>query len=336
MDTKKYGSELLRRGFKQKVSDLYVFPIQAGYELVFRDHQRKRLHGEISQAEGERLILYFKFLADMDVAERRRVQVGAGEVSIRGRRRRLRFSTVGDFQNQESLVVRFLHDFSNPRAFKTFFPAQLVALQGQMRRGGLFLFAGPTGSGKSTTMYYLAKQVARANQQVITIEDPVELVADEFLQLQLNQKIGLNYEKLVKVCLRHRPDVLIVGEIRDRETAQAVIRGALTGHTIYSTIHGLNKESIVPRLLELGVSAQELQQCLRGVIYQRLLPFACPFCQEECSVYCEYRESGVMFDTLFFTTRGQQQETAATSWEQNLRRAWAYGYFRTADFNEAY
>lgn len=332
MDIKSYGSQLLRLGFRRKASDLYIFPTKSGYALSFRYHQDKQFYEHLSRENGEKLILYFKFLADMDVAEKRRIQVGAGEVKTRGRQRRLRFSTVGNFQNQESLVVRFLHDFTSQRAYKLFFPYQLHKLRQEISWPGLYLFSGPTGSGKSTTMYHLAKSFAAENQQIITIEDPVEIYADEFLQLQLNQKIALDYEKLVKVCLRHRPDILIVGEIRDQETAQAVVRGALTGHTIYSTIHGLNKESIIPRLLELGVAPKELEQCLRGIIYQRLLPFKCPYCPGKCSVYCEKRESGVLFDTTFYRRQGEVQKISSTSWQKTLLKAWSYGYLNVENY----
>ena len=336
MEINKWGQELLRRGFRQGASDLYIFPTFSGYDLTFRYHQEKKLHQHVSQNAAEKLILYYKYLADMDVAEKRRVQVGAGQIKFGEVTRRLRFSTVGNFQNRESLVIRFLHDLSQAGHYNLFIPKQLTKLQQEIQRPGLFLFAGPTGSGKTTTMYHLAKSAAQENKQVITVEDPVELYAEEFLQLQLNHKIGLDYETLVKVCLRHRPDILIVGEIRDQQTAQAVIRGALTGHTIYSTIHGLNKESIIPRLLELGVEREELRQCLQGIIYQRLFPFKCAFCSGSCQVYCSYKESGVIFDTIFYTHEKEKTSAISSSWSKSLQQVWAAGYLKQSDLEKAY
>lgn len=334
MGIKKYGTMLLREGYRKRASDLYIFPKGKGYELAFRYHQLKQVIGYLSQIEGEKLLLYYKYLADMDVSEKRRAQVGAGSLKIRGQKQRLRFSTVGDFLNRESLVIRFLHDFTDESNYHCFFPNDLALLERQIQRTGLYLFSGPTGSGKTTTMYRLAKLLAQDKQQVITIEDPVEIEDQQFLQLQVNKKIQLSYEKLVKVCLRHRPDILIVGEIRDGETAKAVIRGALTGHTIFSTIHGLNKESVIPRLLELGVAKEELRQCLQGIIYQKLLPVKCPYCQTTCPAYCQHRESGVLFDTLFFEKKGNKQVGQASDWQKKLGKAWCYGFISDAIYEK--
>ncbi len=331
MDISSYGKLLLRFGVQHRASDIYIFPQKKGYEVSFRYQLGKIRYGKLPQEAGEKLILYFKYMADMDVAEKRRSQVGAGNRVVSGKKRRLRFSTVGDFQHRESLVIRLLHDFTGEEDYLTFFPKQLVVIEEAVKKSGLYLFSGPTGSGKTTSMYRLAKQLGRQNRQVITIEDPVEIEDPAFLQLQVNKKINLSYEKLVKVCLRHRPDVLIVGEIRDRETAQAVIRGALTGHTIFSTIHGLNKESIVPRLLELGVAKEELRQCLRGIIYQRLLPVVCPYCLGSCSQFCQSGGSGVMFDAIF-TKEGKFSQKAPQSWQKNLQKAWLLGYISTETF----
>lgn len=325
MDISHYGKQLLTFGVQHQASDIYIFPIKRGYDVSFRYHQGKVSYGRLPQEEGEKLILYFKYMADMDVAEKRRIQVGAGSRPVLGRRRRLRFSTVGDFQNRESLVIRLLHDFTGEQDYVVLFPKQLPVIEEAVKRSGLYLYSGPTGSGKTTSMYRLAKQLSSQNSQVITIEDPVEIEDSAFLQLQVNKKIKLTYEKLVKVCLRHRPDILIVGEIRDRETAQAVIRGALTGHTIFSTIHGLNKESIVPRLLELGVAKEELSQCLKGIIYQRLLPIICPYCLGMCSQFCQSGGSGVMFDVIF-TADGTLPKKTSNSWQKSLQKAWLLGY----------
>ena len=140
----------------------------------------------------------------------------------------------------------------------------------QYRQRGLYLFAGPVGSGKTTLMHELAKSFFKG-QQVMSIEDPVEIKQDDMLQLQLNEAIGLTYENLIKLSLRHRPDLLIIGEIRDSETARAVVRASLTGATVFSTIHAKSIRGVYERLLELGVSEEELAVVLQGVCYQRLI-----------------------------------------------------------------
>lgn len=135
---------------------------------------------------------------------------------------------------------------------------------------GLYLFSGPVGSGKTTLMYQLVREKF-PDKQVITIEDPVEIKQDNMLQLQLNDEIGMTYDNLIKLSLRHRPDILIIGEIRDSETARVVIRASLTGVLVFSTIHAKSIPGVYARLLELGVSRQELENSLRAIIYQRLI-----------------------------------------------------------------
>ena len=147
---------------------------------------------------------------------------------------------------------------------------QLPELKKKLAGRGLYLFAGPVGSGKTTLMHALAQECF-ADQQVMSIEDPVEIKQDNMLQLQLNDQIGMTYDNLIKLSLRHRPDLLIIGEIRDKETARAVVRASLTGVTVFSTIHAKSVRGVYERLLELGVSEEELKIVLQGICYQRLI-----------------------------------------------------------------
>ena len=176
------------------------------------------------------LLTHFKFLAGMNTGERRRVQLGACWYELEGSSaKRLRLSTVGDFEGNESLVIRLLHDQKQELEF--WFDDKL---QDFRCKRGLYLFAGPVGSGKTSLMFDLAHRHF-SNAQVITIEEPVELIESDFIQLQVNDVIGNSYDELIKLSLRHRPDLLIVGEIRDQQTARAVLRASLTGYTVFST-----------------------------------------------------------------------------------------------------
>jgi len=164
-------------------------------------------------------------------------------------------------------LLRLLHD--EDRELRFWFE-QLPELRKKIQASGLYLFSGPVGSGKTTLMYHLA-QLKFFGQQVMSIEDPVEIKQEAMLQLQLNETIGMTYDSLIKLSLRHRPDLLIIGEIRDRETARAVVRASLTGATVFSTIHAKSVRGVYERLLELGVSEDELRMVLQGVCYQRLI-----------------------------------------------------------------
>ena len=273
----------------------------------------------------------------MDVSEKRRTQNGAVTVSLSGSSKRLRLSTVADYRNRESLVIRFLYDFLQQKKLATIFPKQLERIEEKVQKTGLYLFCGQTGSGKTTTMYYLAQLLAKKSRQVIAIEDPVEIEMVDFLQLQTNEKIDMNYEELVKVCLRHRPDILIVGEVRDSATAKMVIRAALTGHTVFSTIHTINKEGVIKRLLDLGADKEELKQCLSGVIYQRMLPVYCYFCdqsnfQSQCTHF--FSHQAVLYDTIFFQSKNRRIRRQASSWENLVRKAWAYGYINQQTYQQ--
>ena len=213
------------------------------------------------------VISHFKFMAGMNVGERRRSQLGSCDYSLGDKVLSLRLSTVGDYRGYESLVIRLLHN--EDRELRFWFD-QLQELEEKVSKRGLYLFAGPVGSGKTTLMHVLAKKKF-SGQQVMSIEDPVEIKQEEMLQLQLNEAIGMTYDSLIKLSLRHRPDLLLIGEIRDTETARAVIRASLTGVTVFSTIHAKSIPGVYERLLELGVSEEELRIVLQGICYQRLI-----------------------------------------------------------------
>lgn len=268
MTIEELSHELIRFGIKEEMQDLYVHPNDDSCVLRFRRGAEVVEHSKISVDEAQKLIARFKYLGEMDVGERRKVQLGAITYPIEGQTQRLRLSTVGDYRLRESLVVRFLHQMAD-RKLNFFLPEQFATVENHTRKSGLYLFAGPTGSGKTTLMYHLARQ---EEGQVITIEDPVEIEETRFLQLQTNDKIGQTYDRLIQLSLRHRPDVLIVGEIRDRETAAAAIRAALTGHKVFATIHARGVMATLARIRDFVGSDQELDNCLSGIIYQRLLP----------------------------------------------------------------
>ena len=165
------------------------------------------------------------------------------------------------------MVIRILHQDAQ---MLQYWNLEVAEINRFFRGRGLYLFAGPVGSGKTSLMHEMAKKIFVGCQQM-SIEDPVELRQEQMLQLQLNEAIGMTYDRLIKLSLRHRPDLLIIGEIRDKETARAVLRASLTGVTVFSTIHAGSVPGAYQRFIELGVTEEEAAHILKGVCYQRMI-----------------------------------------------------------------
>lgn len=263
----KIAEDLIARARAQLAQDIYFVPKKDCYELFFRVGDERVFIRKYDLEQMVTVIGHFKFKAGMNVGEKRRSQLGSCDYLVDGQVTSLRLSTVGDYRGLESLVIRLLHDESRELHF---WFDEIENLSSKCNRRGLYLFSGPVGSGKTTLMHELAKR-RFVGQQIMSIEDPVELKQDNILQLQLNEAIGMTYDNLIKLSLRHRPDLLIIGEIRDAETARAVIRASLTGVTVFSTIHAKSVPGVYERLLELGVRQEELKNSLQGICYQRLI-----------------------------------------------------------------
>ena len=261
------AQKIITTSKEKKAQDIYFIPKEKFYELHMRIGDERCLVDSYEFDVLAAVISHFKFVAGMNVGEKRRSQLGSCDYQYDEKVSSLRLSTVGDYRGHESLVIRLLHDEEQDLHF---WFQDIGELGKQYRQRGLYLFAGPVGSGKTTLMHELAKSLFKG-QQVMSIEDPVEIKQEDMLQLQLNEAIGLTYENLIKLSLRHRPDLLIIGEIRDSETARAVVRASLTGATVFSTIHAKSIRGVYERLLELGVTEEELAVVLQGVCYQRLI-----------------------------------------------------------------
>lgn len=262
------GKKIIAQAVEEKAQDIYMIPRAEAYELYMRIGDERRFIDVFGHDRMASLISHFKFVAGMNVGEKRRSQLGSCDYEYAdGESISLRLSSVGDYRSYESLVIRLL--FKGRHDLHFWFNGMETILK-EIRGRGLYLFSGPVGSGKTSLMYQLVKEKF-SSKQVISIEDPVEIKEDNILQLQLNESIGMTYDSLIKLSLRHRPDVLMIGEIRDSQTARAVIRASLTGATVFSTIHAKSISGVYARLLELGVSRDELDNSLRGIAYQRLI-----------------------------------------------------------------
>lgn len=266
--------QLLREAIAFEASDILFLPTTDRYGVHFRKFQQLFEMTTLSLELGERYIAYLKFQASLDIGDQRKPQSGAFSWSEE-EQIACRVSTLPSAFMRESLIVRLMyHHEAKPLeslALNQEATATLRSLTTQ--RQGLVLMTGPTGSGKSTTLYSLVQQCALAERkQVISLEDPVEHPQKHLLQVQVNEKAGVTYEVGLKAILRHSPDVIMIGEIRERATAKIAIEAALTGHLVFSTIHAKDSVGCIYRLLDLGISTEDLRQTLLAIIAQRLIP----------------------------------------------------------------
>jgi len=274
---------LLQYAFEQRASDIHLEPRRDAGRLRFRIdgvmHKVFELPPPVMTAVTARI----KILARMDVAEKRRPQDGRIKTrSASGREVELRISNMPTAFG-EKVVMRI---FDPDLVVKDFAQLGFSAREDTQWRGmverphGIVLVTGPTGSGKTTTLYSTLKHLATPELNVCTVEDPIEMVASEFNQMQVQPSIDLDFAAGVRTLLRQDPDIIMIGEIRDLETAQMAVQASLTGHLVLSTLHTNDAPSAITRLLDLGVPHYLLQSTLTGVVAQRLVRTLCPHCKE--------------------------------------------------------
>jgi general secretion pathway protein E len=274
---------IFQYAFEQRASDIHMEPRRDTGNVRFRIdgvlHQVYQIPTPVMAAMTSRI----KILGRMDVVEKRRPQDGRIKtVTPDGTEVELRLSTMPTAFG-EKLVMRIFNpdvlvkDFS-ALGFSDDDRAKWTRMIGQPH--GIVLVTGPTGSGKTTTLYSTLKQLATSDVNVCTIEDPIEMVEPAFNQMQVHPAIGLDFAAGVRTLMRQDPDIIMVGEIRDLETAEMAIQAALTGHLVLSTLHTNDAPSAITRLLDLGVPAYLLHSTILGVMAQRLVRTLCPHCRE--------------------------------------------------------
>ena len=274
---------LLHYALDQRASDMHIEPRRDMSAVRMRIdgvlHQVHTLPKPVHAAVVSRL----KTLARLDIAEKRRPQDGRIKTSRGDREVELRVSTVSTAFG-EKMVLRIFDPEAVLRGLSELgmFDAQLVHAERFFARpNGLILVTGPTGSGKTSTLYAALRALATPEVNVVTIEDPIELVVDSFNQVAIQPKIGIDFAEALRHILRQDPDVIMVGEVRDPETASITLQSALTGHLVLATLHTNDSATAISRLLELGVDPFILASTLVGVIAQRLVRLVCANCRIE-------------------------------------------------------
>ena len=278
---------LLQYAFEQRASDIHIEPRRDLGNVRFRIdgvmHQVYQVPSTVMAAVSSRI----KILGRMDVAEKRRPQDGRLKTRTPdGIEIELRLSTMPTAFG-EKLVMRIFDPEVLVKNFKELGFSQSDDEHWQSmisRPNGIILVTGPTGSGKTTTLYTSLKQLAKPEVNVCTVEDPIELVEPAFNQMQVQHNIGLDFSAGVKTLLRQDPDIIMICEIRDKETADIAIQAALTGHLVVTTLHTNDAPSAITRLMEIGVPAYLIQSTVLGVLAQRLIRTLCPHCKAATEV----------------------------------------------------
>jgi len=275
---------LLQYAFQQRASDIHMEPRREAGNVRFRIdgvlHQVYQIPTPVMAAMTSRI----KILGRMDVVEKRRPQDGRVKTRTpEGDEVELRLSTMPTAFG-EKLVMRVFNPDVLVKDFRELGFSDEDETRWKTltaRPHGIILVTGPTGSGKTTTLYSTLKQLATPDVNVCTVEDPIEMVEPQFNQMQVQSAIGLDFAAGVRTLMRQDPDVIMVGEIRDHETAQMAIQAALTGHLVLSTLHTNDAPSAITRMLDIGVEPYLLHSTILGVLAQRLVRTLCPHCREE-------------------------------------------------------
>jgi type II secretory ATPase GspE/PulE/Tfp pilus assembly ATPase PilB-like protein len=273
---------IVAEGIQSRASDIHLEPEEGGVAVRYRIDGVLRQVMVLPKAAGVPLVSRVKIMAQLDIADRLRPQDGRARVAVSGNRVDLRVSTLPASQG-EKVVIRILDQRATVLSLENlgFNPEELERINLLLdTREGIILVTGPTGSGKTTTLYSMLRAIQARGVNIVTVEDPVEYRLAGVVQVQVNEKAGLTFPAALRSILRQDPDVILVGEVRDKETANITIQASLTGHLVLSTLHTIDAASSVTRLVDIGVETYKIAAALKGILAQRLVRRLCPHCRE--------------------------------------------------------
>ena len=285
----KLVNSTLYDAMKAGASDIHLETTMEGMVIKYRIDGALSVAGKVGDAtHADQAISRIKVMSELDIAERRVPQDGRFKAVMRGREIDFRVSIMPSIFGEDA-VIRILDKASltdqvtGLRLDKLGFAAQTLLVLRRLSREpyGMLLVTGPTGSGKTTTLYAALTEINTGDDKIVTIEDPVEYQLPGVLQIPVNEKKGLTFARGLRSILRHDPDKIMVGEIRDPETAQIAIQSALTGHLVFTTVHANNVFDVIGRMIHMGIDPYSFVSALNGIIAQRLIRLVCPSCAED-------------------------------------------------------
>ena len=274
---------ILAEGITSRASDIHLEPEEAGVAIRYRIDGVLRQSMVLPRAVGVPLVSRIKIISGLDITDRLRPQDGRSRVTVNGANVDLRVSTL-PASHGEKIVIRILDARSTVLSIDSLGlnPDEKERIETLLSmREGVILVTGPTGSGKTTTLYSMLRHAQARKVNIVTVEDPVEYRLSGIVQVQVNEKAGLTFASALRSILRQDPDIVLVGEIRDKETATTAVQASLTGHLVLSTLHTIDAASSVTRLVDIGIESYKLAGALKGIVAQRLIRLLCRACRRK-------------------------------------------------------
>jgi len=279
----KFVNALFYQAVKKRASDIHIEVQEKRGEVRFRIDGMLVKNADLDKKVVNLIVSRIKVISNLDISEKRIPQDGRTQIKIAGETLDIRVSILPTFYG-ERVVMRLLMQSSQiPKINELGFNESLIGDVKKLLRSshGIMLVTGPTGSGKTTSLHSFLREVQEPEKNLITVEDPVEYKSDNISQIQVNEKVGLTFATALRSILRQDPDVIMIGEIRDEETASIATRAALTGHMVFSTLHTNSAAATISRLADMGIEPFLISSSLLGILAQRLVRVLCEECKEE-------------------------------------------------------
>lgn len=302
---------ILLEAIKFSASDIHIEALTDKIRIRYRINGILKEVAKIDKSFLSSIVSKLKILSSLDIVEKRKPQDGRFSLKYKGREIDFRTSIIPTM-NGEKIVIRILDKFNYNFTLEDLYLSEenkRIFYKAINQNNGIILVNGPTGSGKSSTLYSILKYKNREEVNISTVEDPIEYQIEGINQVQCRNEIGLGFATILRALLRQDPDILMVGEIRDRETAEIVVKASLTGHLVFSTLHSNDSLGCINRLVNLGIDSYLLSLVLQMVVSQRLVRKLCPHCKKEDENYKEKLKSLNLSeekyrDIKFYTSEG--------------------------------
>lgn len=306
----KFVNTLFYQAIKRRVSDIHIETHEQKGEVRFRIDGVLSKHIDLDKAIISLVISRIKVISNLDIAEKRLPQDGRTQIKIAGKSLDVRISVLPTYHGERVVMRLLMNAASIPGLEELGFDPKMTEKFYELLKfsHGIILVTGPTGSGKSTTLHSFLQRLSGPQKNVMSIEDPVEYDAAHVSQIPVNSKVGLTFAEGLRSILRQDPDVILVGEIRDGETASIALQAAMTGHLVFSTLHTNNSTSAVSRLVDMGVDKFLISSTLLGVLAQRLVRKVCYACAVPVLIdFADARDLGLPKDTYVMQSVGCSQ-----------------------------